>query len=137
MSCCSPVPLQKRALVLDPNRLAQLGVTQGPSVAPAAVQGAGALGPAQQVLVRAADTFLIASASGAAPTAGSSGGDGGIGSSGGSRSSSGGGGNTGGGGRGGAVGPGHFQPSPSAYGCDISHRGGAPGFVQVWLPALA
>lgn len=70
--------------------------------APPAARGTGALGPAQQALVAAADTFFIASSSGPPPGGGSS-----------------------------SQQPGSNLPAVAeAYGFDISHRGGPPGFVQ-------
>ena len=72
---------------------------------PADERGGGRLGPAQCALVAAADTFWIASSSGPPPAPG-------------------GGGSAEGGG-------GSLPATQAAYGCDISHRGGPPGFVQV------
>lgn len=69
-------------------------------------RGTGALGPAQQAVVAGADTFFIASSSGPAPSSDDS-----SGSS--------------------AAGQGSLAAVAAAFGHDLSHRGGPPGFVQV------
>lgn len=138
-----PLPPQKRTLLLDRAALASMGDTTS---APSAAHGTGALGPAQQALVRAADTFFIASCSGAPPPAAAAavpalsdsaacGGSGGgtkpsgtaaaaaaaasVTTSAATSSAA------------AAYNEGHLPADPSAYGCDMSHRGGMPGFIQV------
>ena len=68
-------------------------------------RGTGTLGPAQQAVVAGADTFFIASSSGPAPSSNDS-----SGSS--------------------AAGQGSLPAVAAAFGHDLSHRGGPPGFVQ-------
>ncbi|PRW50820.1 pyridoxamine 5 -phosphate oxidase [Chlorella sorokiniana] len=74
-----------------------------------AERGTGALGPAQQAMAAAADTFFIASTSGPAPAPAESDSDA-----------------AGSGGSGGSL-----PAAAAAFGHDMSHRGGPPGFVQV------
>lgn len=75
-------------------------------------RGTGALGPAQQAVVAGADTFFIASSSGPAPSSDDS-----SGSS--------------------AAGQGSLAAVAAAFGHDLSHRGGPPGFVQASGVGLA
>ncbi|GAB4816610.1 hypothetical protein N2152v2_003656 [Parachlorella kessleri] len=106
-----PKYIQKRNLQLSSDHLAAAGKAGGSG------RSAGPLGAAEQALVRAADTFVIASSSGrqepltdAPVTQGS---------------------------RllatlfGGTSSQRHLEADPSAFGADLSHRGGLPGFVQV------
>ncbi|KAL4458927.1 hypothetical protein ABPG75_013792 [Micractinium tetrahymenae] len=87
---------------LEPDAARQARLESGGT--PAAERGSGALGAAQQAVVAASDTFFIASSSGPPPPP----------SGGGSKHST-----------------GSLPAAAEAYGYDISHRGGPPGFVQV------
>lgn len=122
-----PKYIQKRTLELDSTRLDQLTAED---MAASSKHNEGPLGAVEQALVRAADTFMLASSSGPRPPRGqASGAESGVPGS--IKSYFGSGGSSCTEADVGSAVQGHLCVNPAAYGHDVSHRGGAPGFVRV------